>query len=350
VAPPFQVLQLGPYPPPHGGVQTNLVAIRDYLRAKGVPCRVINLTRFRQPDHDGVFFPKGPLETLKLIVSLPHDVIHLHVGGDLSLRLVLLGLFCTLLPGSRTVFTFHSGGYPTSKAGLQAHPRSFIAFVLRRFDRLVAVNSALARLFIDRFGVPSGRVRQILPHALSGEVPDVAFPEEIEAFFASHQPVMISMGWLEPEYDFALQIRALGPVRETFPRAGLLILGEGRLGPELRAQTQSTGYAGDVLMPGDVPHALALAAIARSDIFLRTTLYDGDSISVREALHFGTPVIASDNGLRPAGVRLIPKENLEALVDSVREVAAAGRTAAGAGQANDENIRRIYDLYCEITG
>ena len=25
------ILQMGPYPPPHGGVQTNLVAIRRYL-------------------------------------------------------------------------------------------------------------------------------------------------------------------------------------------------------------------------------------------------------------------------------------------------------------------------------
>ena len=26
------VLQLGPVPPPHGGVQTNLIAIREHLR------------------------------------------------------------------------------------------------------------------------------------------------------------------------------------------------------------------------------------------------------------------------------------------------------------------------------
>jgi glycogen synthase len=161
---------------------------------------------------------------------------------------------------------------------------------------------------------------------------------------------MISMGWLEPEYDFALQIRALGPVRETFPRAGLLLLGEGRLGLDLRAQAVETSYAADVLMPGDIPHELALAAIARSDIFLRTTLYDGDSISVREALHYGTPVVASDNGMRPPGVRLIPKEDLRALVEAIREVVAAGRPATPIGNANEENIRQVCDLYCEITG
>ncbi len=348
-APPFQVLQLGPYPPPHGGVQTNLVAIRDYLRAHDIPCRVINLTRFRQSDHDGVFFPKGPLQTIKLILGLPRDVIHLHIGGDLTLRLVLLGLLCSLLPGSQTVLTFHSGGYPASKAGQSTHPGTFRAFVFRRFDRLIAVNAALAGLFIERFGASPDRVRQIQPHALPGEVPQVGFPDEMEKFFASHPPVMISMGWLEPEYDFALQIRALRLVRETFPRAGLLLLGEGRMGPELRAQAAATSYAADVLMPGDVPHELALAAIARSDIFLRTTLYDGDSISVREALHYGTPVIASDNGMRPPGVHLIPKEDLRSLVETIREAAAVGRPAASVVEANEENICQVCDLYGEIT-
>jgi glycosyltransferase involved in cell wall biosynthesis len=347
---PFEVLQLGPYPPPNGGVQTNLVAIRRYLQAKGVPCRVINLTRYRLADHDGVFYPAGALSTLALLLRLPHDVIHLHIGGDLSPRLLLLGLICCLVPGTRTVLTFHSGGYPASPSGLAARPRSLAGFILRRFDRLIAVNSELAELFIRRFGASPDRVRRILPYALPGDVPAVQLPAAIEGFFATHSPVMISMGWLEPEYDFALQIRSLEAVKPALPRAGLLILGEGRLEPELRAQAAAISCPADVLMPGDVPHELALAAIARADIFLRTTLYDGDSISVREALHFGTPVIASDNGMRPSGVRLIPKEDLPALTDAIRATAAAGRTTGDTGAVRDQNIGAVYELYREIRG
>jgi glycosyltransferase involved in cell wall biosynthesis len=248
------------------------------------------------------------------------------------------------------VLTFHSGGFSGSPQGVAASPRSLLGFVFRRFDRLIGVNSALTNLFIQQLGATPARVRLIQPHALPGGIPEVAFPGAIEEFFAAHQPVLISMGWLEPEYDFPLQIRALGPVRETFPRAGLLLLGEGRLGPRLRAQAASSSYAADVLMPGDVPHEISLAAIARSDIFLRTTLYDGDSISVREALHFGTPVIASDNGLRPAGVHLIPKENLEALVTAILQVASAGRPVFAGNPANQENIRQVCDLYREVVG
>ena len=35
----MRVLQLGPYPPPHGGVQTNLVAIRAFLLKAEHPVR-----------------------------------------------------------------------------------------------------------------------------------------------------------------------------------------------------------------------------------------------------------------------------------------------------------------------
>jgi glycosyltransferase involved in cell wall biosynthesis len=316
----FEVLQMGPYPPPNGGVQTNLVAIRNYLRAKGIRCMVINLTLLRQLNHDDVFFTHGAKDTIRLLLSLPHAIVHMHIGGDLTTRLLALSLLCCWLPRTRTVFTFHSGGYPTSPAGESARPWTFRGFVLRRFDRVIGVNAALVNMFVERFGVARERVRLILPHGLPASPPPVPFPPAIEEFFAAHTHVLLSMGWLQEEYDFPLQIRALGPVRQKFPGAGLLILGEGILERQLRDQIAATAYAEHVLLPGDVPRGLSLAITNRAGILLRTTLYDGDSISVREALHFGTPVIASDNGMRPPGVSLTPIGDLEKLVEASRPV------------------------------
>ena len=82
-------------------------------------------------------------------------------------------------------------------------------------------------------------------------------------------------------------------------------------------------YAEHVLLCGDVPHAITMTAISRAELMLRTTLYDGDAVSVREALHLGTPVIASDNGMRPAGVHLIPKSDLQALLRAIEETTGA---------------------------
>src|SRR5205807_252222 len=126
----MRVVLLGPYPPPHGGVQSHLVALRDFLQQNGMTCSVINITSTRRPDGDGIYYPRHALQVARLLVQRRRDIIHLHVGGDLTYRLLALGLFCCLLPGSKTVFTLHSGWYPMSTAGRTARWTTLRGFVL----------------------------------------------------------------------------------------------------------------------------------------------------------------------------------------------------------------------------
>ena len=340
----MKVVQLGPYPPPHGGVQTNLVAIRDYLRGHGHHCDAINLTRFRRDDADGVYFPQGAAALMKLLWRLKVDILHLHFGGDLTHRLLGLALFCSLLPGRKTVLTFHSGGYPSSAEGQTAAPGTLRGFVLRRLDGLIGVNPEISAMF-EKFGVRRERIRTILPFVVSPPDRAMALPERLAAFFREHSHVLLTVGLLEPEYDLAMQIDAMAGILERHPRAGLVIAGAGSLEAALRAQIASKPYAAQILLYGDMPHAVTLRATLECAILLRTTLYDGDSVSVREALYLGTPVIATDNGMRPKGVRLIPVSNPNGLREAVCEMLVGGtlrQAPAGDGQ---ENIRAVVELY-----
>src|SRR5215471_12222291 len=143
----MRVLQLGPYPPPHGGVQSNLVAIRSFLLKRNISCCVINITRHRKPETDEVYYPKNGFELLRLLFRLEYDIIHLHLGGNLTTRLLALGLICCLIPGTKSVLTFHSGGYPSSPQGRKARAFSLTGFVMRKFDMLIGVNPALVEFF-----------------------------------------------------------------------------------------------------------------------------------------------------------------------------------------------------------
>src|SRR5580692_2115153 len=193
----MRVLQLGPYPPPHGGVQSNLVAIRTFLRQHGVPSAVINITRHRKPDADDVYYPKTAAGVIRLLSRLDYDVVHLHVGGMLTARVLSLALACTL-PRSRSVMTFHSGGYPSTADGKSTGPNSFAGFVLRRFDGLIGVNPQIIEFF-HRLGVASDHTRLIYPHSFLSEVqlPPI-LPEPLASFFREHNPALISVGLLEP--------------------------------------------------------------------------------------------------------------------------------------------------------
>jgi glycosyltransferase involved in cell wall biosynthesis len=343
----MKVVQLGPYPPPHGGVQTNLVAIRDYLRRHGHTCDAINLTRFRREDADGVYYPVGAAALMRLLWRLPADIVHLHFGGDLTPRLLGLALFCTLLPGRKTVLTFHSGGYPGSPAGRTAAPATLRGFVLRRLDGLIGVNPEIAALFAS-FGARPERIRTILPFAVEPPDRSLPLPALLAAFLGAHRPALLTVGLLEPEYDLAIQIDAMAGILARYPRAGLLIVGAGSLQESLRSRIAGTPYRDRVLLYGDMPHAVTLRATLECDLLLRTTLYDGDSVSVREALYIGTPVIATDNGMRPEGVHLIPPSDAGRLCDAVCELLSGERTRWTPGGDGQENIRAVVQFYEEL--
>jgi glycosyltransferase involved in cell wall biosynthesis len=115
-----------------------------------------------------------------------------------------------------------------------------------------------------------------------------------------------------------------------------------------------------VLLYGDLDHDLTLAVLRRADVFLRTTKYDGDALSVREALTLGIPVVATSTALRPAGVRLVPVGDRTAVVAAVRACLAerdaeTGRASAFATEREDrpappDNIAAVARLYADACG
>jgi glycosyltransferase involved in cell wall biosynthesis len=300
------VIQLGVYPPPHGGVQTNVVAIHERLQDRGVRSSVISLSRHRHAGIPNVFFPETALEVGKLLLTLPSNVVHFHIGGDITNRLVALALLINSLPGRRTVLTLHSGGYPTSAQARQTRRVKLIHAVFRRFDALVGVNPEV-KAFLANSGINPQKVYQLQPFPhLTRIKPGKASHLRLDSFCAHQKPLLATVGLLEPEYDLPLQFNVLRQLRQTYPEVGLVIVGSGSLHDELARQIALEPHNDRILLAGDVPHPITIELIRRADVLLRTTLYDGDAISVREALQLGTPVVATDNGMRPAHVFLAP--------------------------------------------
>ena len=346
----MKILQLGPYPPTHGGVQTHVVALVDFLRQRGIICDVVNLTRFRRASENGIYYPPSALAVARHLLSHRYDIIHLHIGGRIWARQLALALACSVLPETQCVFTFHSGGYPSSPEGRSAHARTLRAFVLRRFDALIAVNEEIAQFF-RTLGVEAQRIHVISPYLGFGAsaLGESSLPEQVSDFLAAHNPVLISVGGLEPEYDVALQMKALGIIRTRHPKAGLLVAGSGSLDEVVRKECSLLPYGEHILLNGDLAHGATLQAMQSSDIMLRTTWYDGDAISVREALHFGLPVIASDNGMRPDGTHLIPARNLEALVVAVERILDSPPPRIPIGFESERNLEEVLRVYQELT-
>jgi glycosyltransferase involved in cell wall biosynthesis len=161
---------------------------------------------------------------------------------------------------------------------------------------------------------------------------------------------LATVGLLEPEYDLTLQFKVLRLLRERYPEIGLVIIGSGSLRDELAEQISQEPHNERILLAGDVPHPSTIEIIRRADVLLRTTLYDGDAISVREALQLGTPVVATDNGMRPANVFLAPIADANAVAVQVMNVLKSAQKGNDAllSEPQRDGIDETIELYESI--
>ena len=341
---PIHVLQLGPYPPPEGGVTRNILAIRDRLRERGDRCSVIATSRSsKAADEPDVFHPRSAAALVSLIRNTPHDVLHLHIGGDITKRVLGLCLGAAAF-GKHPVLTVHSGGYASSAEARDAGPGSARARIFRRFSQVVVVNKELENVFI-RSGVPDDRVHVIAPFALSPPDPSIPVPERLRNFAEQHSPFLLSVGGLEPEYDPVFLVEMMKDLLAEYPGAGLMLVGGGSMREQVTHAVEESGTAPSVCLAGDVPHAETLHLIARADAMMRITLFDGDAISVREALFMGTPVVATQNGMRPEGVNCVDPGDRSACVRVLRALLSQPRERPRLLNPDHRNIDEILSLY-----
>src|SRR6476660_2622607 len=117
----MRVLQLGPYPPPEGGINRNMLAIREEMRARGHTAPIVATTKSTRivPETD-VFHPGSAFALLQLLARLDRDITHLHIGGQVNARVLGLALATALLSRGKAVLSLHSGGYTETKEGKQA--------------------------------------------------------------------------------------------------------------------------------------------------------------------------------------------------------------------------------------
>ncbi len=343
---PLHVLQLGPVPPPEGGISRNIFAIREELLAAGNHCSIIATSKSDSQFEDkDIHYPRTRRELLGLLRTLEFDVLHLHVGGDVTPRVLSLAFACTVLARRRCFLTMHSGGYALSEAGQNAKPSTFAGIVFRRFSQVIVVNESLKEMFRN-FGVAAERVSVIPPFALRPPAQETQLPEDLQEFCSHAGPLFVSVGGLERDYEPLFQIDAFKKVKKTMPNARLVIVGGGSMRADVERAISSIGAQDAIFLAGNLGHDIALTLIAKADAVLRITLFDGDAISVREARYLGTPVIATDNGMRPADVELVSVGDGSALTAAMGKIKPKDDKIDPSTLLHENsNIQKVVDLY-----
>jgi hypothetical protein len=219
----MRVLQLGPYPPPEGGINRNMLAIREELAGGGHNCSIIATAKSTKiTPENNVFHPRTPQEVIKLLKNLEYDVLHLHVGGEISKRVLGLIAACAFFGRGKAILTVHSGGYPTSKEGKAARKNSIRGAIFRKFEKIIAVNPLIADVF-EKYGIERKKISVIYPFVHRNPDKSVIIPEKLKAFAEKHSPFLLTVCLLEDTYDLFMQIDAMEKVLEKLPEAGLMV-------------------------------------------------------------------------------------------------------------------------------
>jgi glycogen synthase len=294
----MKIVFVGPYSPPHGGIQVHLVQLVKFLEGQGHLCYVIDLHKNMDGQSPNIASLRNAFEMPYYLIKKRDHKCHLHFGGNLHLRLLLLALFSGLLFHKRCAITIHSGGLPVWGRPKNRMRRLFLRFSFSFCGALICVNREIAGMFED-VGIKRERIRVVPPFAFAIDHVREALPDHINAFVTAKKPLFCNIGLLEPEYDLELLLGVFSSFVKHKPEAGLIMIGSGSLQSRLERRISDLGLSQRAMLTGDLLHSLTLNVLSSSDCYIRTSRYDGDCISLKEAIHLGVPAIATDTGIRP---------------------------------------------------
>lgn len=209
--------------------------------------------------------------------------------------------------------------------------------LLVRTEGIVAVSEGSKSDLVLRVGVPPERIQVLHNPVVTDELYErAAEPLDDPWFGPDEPPVVVGVGRLAPQKDFATLIRAFARARRGRP-ARLVLLGEGPERSTLQRLVAELGLSADVRLAGFAPNPYPY--LGRADVLASSSRWEGLPTVLIEALALGTPVVATDC---ESGPREILEDGRLGSLVGIGDAAALGKAILDAldGDHDREALRR----------
>ncbi len=204
----------------------------------------------------------------------------------------------------------------------------------READAVVAVSSAVAKDLASTAGLNRDSIYTVANPVVNKTLLEQAqAPLDHPWLQAGNPPVVLGACRLVPEKDLTTLLHAFAQVRAE-RAARLMILGEGPERRSLEQLTRSLGIANDVELPGWIDNPYPY--MARAGVLVSSSLWEGLSAVLIQAMACGCPVVATNC---PGGPSEVLDNGVYGKLVSVGDAEAMAKAIVGALGAPDDPAR-----------
>ena len=308
------------YPPPFGGVSVHSMRLFNNLRNK----HNIIFENFNGATHSPqnyVFAVKCQFIKVFSYLFKPNRIIHLH-----SNRLIVWFLMILYPKSTKIIVTIHNQNL---KKNLSYYKNILLQIFFRKVSYIFINDSEFAKYLIDKYTIDTKKIVIVPAFIPPTEDESKSLPLEIESFLTRFKKIVSSFAWKlyksdgKDVYGIEQIIDAFSFINENDKTVGLVLLI-----PIIKDQfffkkiiNKINNYKLDefvLIYNSHIPNAFDLWR--RSNLFLRCTSSDIEGLSIKEALYFNVPVIASDVVKRPNGVHLYTYGDIKHLSTLMYEI------------------------------
>ena len=342
----LKILQVGPLPPPVGGMATVIEGLSQEQRLHN-SVRILNNVKTTP---EGRALWRGVLAQLHLLWRLGvlclgwrPQVVHIHTCSWGTFWRNSVDVLLARLLGRRVVLHIHGAEFHKFLASL--NPQR--ARMARRAFALTHEVIVLGDQWAEIIG-PWCRPGTV--HVVPNGVP---VPEQIASGTADGLPVILCMANYERRKG---QVDLISALARMVQPARLLLHGfesESGQGARLQAHADELGVADRVALPGPIMGEAKMAAMLSADLFCLPSYDEGLPMSMLEAMAAGVAVVVTSVGAIPEALNtdedgvIVPPGDVDALADALDALLAdserRGRIAA-TGRARvirDYSVARV---------
>lgn len=191
-------------------------------------------------------------------------------------------------------------------------------------ERIIAASVGIKNDLSGKFGLPEKMIDVIYNPVDIEEIEHLSREEVTHPWFHENVPILVSVGRLTKQKGYSYLISAFSLVKQTLP-CRLLIIGSGEDKGKLLQSVNELGLWNDIEFLGFQRNPFKY--MARSDVFILSSLYEGFGNVIVEAMTLGLPVISSDCQSGPSEIIenkkngvLVPVKDEKALAEAILDV------------------------------